>query len=182
MTSERRTDHDLSALLAELYLESAPSYRFDVLAQTSRMRQRLRWTFAERWLPAALVRQRAGAPALSMRAVLIVAALLLLVLGLIVLQAATRPPIPPPFGIARNGEIVYAIDGDVYVRDAVDSPARLLIGSPGRDFRARVLPARRQVRLPGRRRRRPVTSTSPMRTARMSVVSVARSWTSTPGM
>ena len=94
----------------------------------------LRWTFAERWLPAALVRQRAGAPRVvdASRAHR----------GR---PAAARPGVdrapgghaaadPPPFGIARNGEIVYAIDGDVYVRDAVDSPARLLIGGPGRDF------------------------------------------------
>ena len=102
MTSQRRTELDLSALLADLYVEPAPSYRFDVLAQTSRMRQRPRWTFPERWLPMALVRRRAWAPALPMRPVLVVAALLLLILGLLVLQAATHPPTPPPFGIRQR--------------------------------------------------------------------------------
>jgi len=65
---------------------------------------------------------------------LVAAALILLVLALIVLQAATRAPVPPPFGIARNGEIVYAVDGEIYVRDTVDSPRRLLIGGPERDW------------------------------------------------
>ena len=134
MTSERRTDRELSVLLADLYVEPAPSYRFDVLAQTSRMRQRPRWTFLERWLPMALARRRAWAPAFPMRPVLVVAALILLVLALVVLQAATRAPTPPPFGIARNGEIVYAVDGEIYVRDTVDSPRRLLISGPERDW------------------------------------------------
>jgi hypothetical protein len=134
MTSERRTERELSALLTDLYVESAPSYRFDVLAQTSRMRQRPRWTFPERWIPTALVRRHVRAPELAMRPVLILAALLLAILGLIALQAATRAPTPPPFGIARNGEIVYAVGGDIFVRDTVDSPRRMLIGGPDKDW------------------------------------------------
>ena len=133
MTSERRTELELPALLSDLYVESAPSYRFDVLAQTSRMRQRPRWTFPERWLPMALVRRRTWAPALPMRPVLIVAAILLLLVGLLIFQAAGRRSVPPPYGIARNGEIVYVVDGDVYARDSVDAPARLLIGGDAVD-------------------------------------------------
>ena len=182
MTSERGTERELSALLTDLYVESAPSYRFDVLARTSRMQQRPRWTFPDRWLPAALVRQRTGAPAFSMRAVLILAALLLLVLGLFVLQAGTgrRPRRRSASrATARSSTRPMATSMSATpwtARPACSSAARSATSRP-RSPDAATSPSSS-----GRRRRGPVTSTSPMRAARMSVVSVARSWTSTPGM
>jgi dipeptidyl aminopeptidase/acylaminoacyl peptidase len=37
---------------------------------------------------------------------------------------------PQPFGPAANGLVVYSHSGDIFVRDAVDRPQRLLIGGP----------------------------------------------------
>ena len=45
MTSPRRFEQDLPALLAGLYLAGTPDYRDDIVQQTARVRQRPAWTF-----------------------------------------------------------------------------------------------------------------------------------------
>ena len=135
MTLDRGTDRELTTQLLDLYLEPAPSYRYDVLAQTRHLRQRPRWTFPERWLPVAVLSlPRALAPTGPTRRVLVLVAVVALVAAALAIAIAGSPRYPPPFGLARNGAILYGVDGDIFVRDTVDAPPRLLIDGTDTDW------------------------------------------------
>jgi Tol biopolymer transport system component len=102
------------------------------LAATRRTAKRPRWTFPERWLPmqSTMARTPSSRPLL----VFLVVALLVLALGATaVLVGAFRHPLPEPFGLAGNGAVVFARDGDLYVADAPGATARLLLGGPTDD-------------------------------------------------
>jgi len=134
MTTDRRFERDLPDLLADLYLGPTPDYRDDVLARASRVRQRPAWTFPERWLPMDLVeRHRRLVPVLPWRALGVVALVALLLAALVATFAAGQRHVPPPFGVARNGVIAYAKDGDIYVRGDPAGTSRVLIGGAAND-------------------------------------------------
>ncbi len=126
MSSDRRFEQDLPALLDDLYLGSMPTYRDHILQQTVRTRQRPAWLILERWLPMV---DFAGQPVLVRRlpwrtiglAVLLVA---LLVAVLAALAVGGRPNLPAPFGPARNGLVAYASGGDIYAVDPVTGLAK----------------------------------------------------------
>ena len=125
MSSDRRFEQDLPALLDDLYLGSMPTYRDHILQQTVRTRQRPAWLILERWLPMV---DFAGQPVLVRRlpwrtiglAVLLMA---LLVAVLAALAVGGRPNLPAPFGPARNGLVAYASGGDIYAVDPVTGVA-----------------------------------------------------------
>ena len=124
---------ELPDLLVEIAAPHIPDYTDDVLAITAATRQRPRWTFIERWLPMILVRQRLALPTLPWRPLLAVLVILaLLAVGLLVAGAVRH--VPPPFGPARNGVLVYDNSGDIYLRDAVDGQSRVAVGGPSQDF------------------------------------------------
>jgi Tol biopolymer transport system component len=60
--------------------------------------------------------------------VLALIALLLAVTAAVYVGSQPRPP--EPFGLASNGQLAYAADGDLYVRDTIDGPARPLLTGP----------------------------------------------------
>jgi Tol biopolymer transport system component len=129
MTTDRRFDRDLAELLRDRYPATAPDYRNDVLARTSRMRQRPGWTFPERWLPMAVVeRRRLLIPNVPVRAIGVVAVAAALLALILVIAAGSQRRVPAPFGLARNGQIVYSAGDDIYVRDAPLAAPRLVIG------------------------------------------------------
>jgi len=102
------------------------------LAVTRRTRKRPRWTFAERWLPMQTTMARTP----SSRPLLTVLAVALLVLALAagaVLVGALRHPLPEPFGLAGNGAVVFARDGDLYVADGLTAAGRPLVADPAID-------------------------------------------------
>ena len=66
MTSERRFEQELPALLDDLFMGPMPTYRDRLLRQTARTRQRPAWSFLERWLPMVdVARQPVLAPRLA---------------------------------------------------------------------------------------------------------------------
>ena len=127
MTSPRRFEQDLPALLADLYLAGTPDYRDDLVQQVARVRQRPAWTFPERWLPMDLVDQ---GECLAHRAshggiVGVLALLAILLVGdarRVYRLAASR--LPAPFGLAGNGSIAFSTDGDIYTADPVTGEVR----------------------------------------------------------
>ena len=134
MTSERRFEQDLPALLGDLYLGPVPSYRDDVLATASRTRQRPAWTFPERWLPMTVVGRRPFlAPGVPWRALGVLALIALLLAALVAAYAGSRRPLPSPFGVARNGQILYASGGDIYAVDPQTGHATAIVTGPDGD-------------------------------------------------
>ena len=127
---------ELPDLLTDLAAPRIPDYVDDVLAVTAVTRQRPRWTFSERWLPmSAISSERVGASNVPWRLLLTVA-LVIVLAALALAFAGSQRRVPAPFGPARDGAIVFGAGGDIFVRDAIDSQARLLFAGPTDDLAA----------------------------------------------
>jgi Tol biopolymer transport system component len=73
-------------------------------------------------------------PRIASRVLLLaLAAILVLVTLAAVAIVGSRNRTPAPFGLADNGQLAYVQDGDIYVRQSLDAPGRLLIGSDATD-------------------------------------------------
>jgi Tol biopolymer transport system component len=124
----------ITEAIDEIAAARRPDYLDDIFRQTARTAQRPRWTFLERWLPVDTALARPGiARRVPIRPLLVLALLALLAAAAAVYFVGSRPHIPAPFGPAGNGAVVYASNGDLYVRDTLSSPGRLLIGGPNRE-------------------------------------------------
>jgi WD40-like Beta Propeller Repeat len=131
MTSPRRFESDLPALLADLYLAGTPTYRDDLLRQTARVRQRPAWTFPERWLPMELVTTRVPTTRMPWRQIGVLALLVLLIAAAVVGYAASRQTrLPAPFGPAANGLVAYSSGGDIYGADPMTGIATAIVSGP----------------------------------------------------
>ena len=119
MTTNTRTEARLPAILEELYLGRTPDYRDEVVATAVRTRQRPWWTFPGRWLPMAdIVSRPAYAPRVPWRAITVAFLIGALLLAAAVAYIGSRQPrVPLPFGVAENGLITYAADGDIWTVD-----------------------------------------------------------------
>jgi Tol biopolymer transport system component len=117
MTSERRFEQDLPALLAEVGLGPLPDYRDDIVRQTATLRQRPAWTLPERWLPMSVMSSRvASPPRLPLRLIAVAALIILAIVG-VLLVAGSRSRGPAPFGLAADGLVAYSQNGDIYTVD-----------------------------------------------------------------
>ncbi len=115
MTFDDRLGTRLSAGLNDLAGTSTPDLRDDILAQTSRTRQRPAWTFLERWLPMTVrTTTFTAAPPLRM-------ALVLLLIGLLAVALAASAAIV--------GSQVLR-DGPPHGRDALPALAMLPTACP----------------------------------------------------
>lgn len=136
MTSPRRLEQDLPAVLADLYLAGTPDYRDDLVRQTARVRQRPAWTFPERWLPMAVVTRRSiFAPNVPWRTLGVLALLAILVVAALVAYVGSQTRLPAPFGRAANGLVAFAKDGDIYTADPVTGAATAVVTGSETDLR-----------------------------------------------
>lgn len=130
MTTPQRLERDLPAVLAELYVTGTPDYRDDLVRQIAATRQRPAWTFPERWLPMDITSPQTRVPGVPLRTIGVLALIAVLIAAALAVYVGSRPRLPEPFGPAANGQIAYARDGVVYVRDAPDAAPRTLISGP----------------------------------------------------
>ena len=134
MTRFDRVEPRLAELITELAAPSLPDYTDDVLARTAGLRQRPRWTLLERWLPMGVLAQRSAyIPRVPWRAI-IVAALLLVVIAATLAWVGSQRRAAPPFGPARNGLIMYTVDGDLLSWDPGSGASRTLLEGATDDF------------------------------------------------
>jgi hypothetical protein len=134
MTTPRRFESDLPALLADLYLTGTPDYRDDVVQRIERTPQRPAWTFPERWLPVELVSQRATFARTPWRQLGVLALIAVVLATLLAVYIGTHTPhLPPPFGVARNGSMLYGSGGDIYRLDATTGVSTALVTGPQTD-------------------------------------------------
>jgi Tol biopolymer transport system component len=114
--------------------ESGPREGLErALAATRRVGQKPGWTFPERWLPMQLTMARTP----SLRPILATVTLALLIVALVAAAlfiGSQRRPLPPPFGPARNGAVVYSEGGDLFIADALSGEVRSLVAGPERDI------------------------------------------------
>ena len=134
MTRFDRVEPRLTELLTDLAAPSMPDYTDDVLARTAGLRQRPRWTLPERWLPMGVLAQRSVyIPHIPWRAV-IVAALLLVALAATLAWFGSQRRAAPPFGLARNGLIMYAVDGDLVTWNPDTQTTTTILSGPTDDI------------------------------------------------
>ena len=131
-----RLQQELPDILTAIAAPRVPDYVDDLLAQAAATRQRPRWTFLERWLPmGAIARRRVFLPTVPWRPILVTALLIALATAALLVVGSQRH-VPPPFGPARNGAIVYESGGDIASRGSLTSVSRTLVGGPTDDFAA----------------------------------------------
>lgn len=129
MTPTDHFERRLPAALSDLAAPSTPDYLTDILGRTAATSQRPAWASLERWLPVELVNARATTARIPWRQLGVLALIALLLAAMLAAYVGgTRAP--SPYGTAANGLVAYAEGGDIYARDAVGSPPRLLIGGP----------------------------------------------------
>jgi len=135
MNANDRFERRLPAILDSLAPMRAPEYFDDILGQVDRTRQRSGWTFPERWIPVSAITNRlAVTPRIPMRAVLAITLLIVALVVGAVLLAGSRQRVPPPFGPAANGLLVYADAGGAIVSADLDGGApKTIIAGPGNE-------------------------------------------------
>jgi Tol biopolymer transport system component len=89
-----------------------------------------------------VLRQPAFVPRLPWRsismAVLLIA--LLLAVAAVALYVGSRPRLPAPFGLASNGLVAYAANGDIYTGDPVSGASTPIVTGPESDIAPRFSP------------------------------------------
>jgi Tol biopolymer transport system component len=73
----------------------------------------------------------------SLRPILAIVLVALLTLALVATAlfiGSQRRPLPPPFGPARNGAVVYSEAGDLFIADDLSGEARTLLAGPDNDL------------------------------------------------
>jgi len=130
MTLNDGFDRTVTDWLDEQAGRGAPDYLDEVLARTTRTRQRPWWSSLERWLPMQSTLRFAQVPRAAW---LLVILGLILAIGTVILVGSPRRP-PSPFGPSAHGNVLYAAaDGDIYAIDTATNVARPLITGPAAD-------------------------------------------------
>ena len=135
MNGNDRLERELTTWFADTAAPHVPDYTADILGATATTRQRPRWSFPTRWLPAALVPRlsRQTVRPLPWRTIALLALLSLLLAAALILYVGSRPRVPPPFGPAENGLVTYAEEGDIWTVDPVTGVRTVIISGVAND-------------------------------------------------
>ena len=140
MNIDRHLETELPRILEELGAGRPPGYGARIIDRTSRIRQRPAWTFAAQWLPAGITRHRDTDLGRNVRLVAVVALLLALLALAAIGVGSRRPVLPPPFGPAHNGAIIYDDAGDIVLGDPRTGNTRAIVTGPAIDSQPQFSP------------------------------------------
>jgi hypothetical protein len=128
-------DRRLTAWLTDAAPAREPEHLLSaVLEETARTPRRPAWRITGRWFDVSLSAGRlASVLTPPWRLIALAAILVLAIAGAILVAGARRAAPPPPFGPARNGDVVYSDVGDLYARTSPIGPARPLVVGPAPD-------------------------------------------------
>src|SRR4051812_38570113 len=125
-------DRTVADWLDEQAGHGMPAYLDEILVTTTRARQRPWWSSLERWLPMQTTLRFAPAPRIAW--LLVVIGLVVAVGAAVLLIGSQRRQPAPPFGLARNGAIVYGgTDNDIHTYDPVTGATTTLIAGAAGD-------------------------------------------------
>lgn len=118
MTARDDFDRTLSVWLTAQAPTREPEHLLDhVLERTARTRRRPAWRIPERWIPmSVLTTTVAPRSTIPWRTVGLIALLVLALLASALFAVGRAHRLPPPFGVAGNGSLVYSANGDVVAR------------------------------------------------------------------
>jgi Tol biopolymer transport system component len=111
MTSRDAFTRLMDTWLREEGVPMKPDYLDEILSRTSTIRQRPRWRNIGGWIPidAGLIRRLYPVPPVARYVALAALLIVLTVAALLVVGSQRR--LPPPFGLAANGDIAFDVDG-----------------------------------------------------------------------
>ena len=127
MTEMTRIERELSAWLSETAMPRMPDYADEILDETTRIRQRPRWTFVRRWLPIPEVPWSGATGRRVAFASLLLVVLALLLAAVAVFVGSRRTNLPAPFGNAGNGLVATSAGGDIILVDPATGAARYIV-------------------------------------------------------
>jgi hypothetical protein len=138
MTTDR-IERRLPEILDEISVPQVPDYLDDILSQTARIRPRPGWTFPERWLPMDIAVRTRWGPLTSRTVAIVVILALIVALGVaaVVYVGSHTRRLPPAYGPASNGSIVYERVGDIFTTDPDGHFETPIIGGETNDFSPR---------------------------------------------
>jgi Tol biopolymer transport system component len=126
-------ERDLTAWFAETASPRVPDYTDDILDLTAGTNQRPSWSFPERWLPMSVITlTRRTVKPRPWRAIGLLAVLALL-LAAVAVYVGSRQRLPPPFGLAANGLVAYALNGDIFAVDPISGTRQAIATGPDMD-------------------------------------------------
>lgn len=119
MNGSDRLERELTTWFADTAAPRVPDYTADILGATATIRQRPRWSFPTRWLPAAVVPRlpQLTRRTVPWRTIAVLALLVVLLAAAVTLYVGSRPRLPAPFGPAANGLVAYAELGEIWTVD-----------------------------------------------------------------
>jgi len=131
MTASTRLERDLSDWLSETAMPQTPDYVDDILAKTSRIHQRPRWSFVGRWLPIGNLSRIAPVSGRTVLRGVALVVLLGLILAAIAAFVGSRRSVPPPFGLAGNGLLAYEQAGAIQIVHPKTLASQRVVGASG---------------------------------------------------
>ncbi len=130
-----RFEREIPQLMDALAPTHLPDYFDDMLRQTARTSQRPAWSTFERWLPMGVIAQTRAMPSIPWRPILAVGLLALLAAAALLAVGSQQQRLPAPFGLARNGAIVFStVDGDIVRADPENGAVTTLIAGDEAGF------------------------------------------------
>jgi Tol biopolymer transport system component len=134
MNSTDQLERDLSAWFADTAAPRLPDFTDHVLNLTAGTDQRPRWSFPERWIPMSVITlgRRTFKP-LPWRTIGLLAALAILIAAAVAVYVGSQPRLPAPFGLAANGVVAYAKNGDIFAVDPISGARQAIAIGPESD-------------------------------------------------
>ena len=148
MTTFDRFERSIPELMTELAPARVPDYFDDMLRETASHGQRPAWSYPERWLPVEITARPLSTRSFPWRPLAILALIALLVVAGLAAYVGSQTRLPPPFGVAHNGVLLYrASDGRIVSLDPADGSTATVVQAsealvdpvPSRDGRRIVL-------------------------------------------
>jgi Tol biopolymer transport system component len=134
MDRARRIERSLPGLFDELAEARTPDYLEAAIERASSRPQRPSWTFPARWLPMDLATTRVPSTRMPWRQLAVLALIALLLAAALALYVGSRPHLPAPYGIARNGAVTFVTpSGDIAIADPTTSDVNVIVGGPEND-------------------------------------------------
>jgi Tol biopolymer transport system component len=127
-------ERELTAWFSDTAMPRTPDYTTDIVQLTATVRQRPGWAFPERWLPMSVITlgRRTFAP-FPWRTVGLLAVLALLLAAAVAFYVGNRSRLPAPYGLAANGLVAYAKDGDILTVDPATGAHQAVTSGPEED-------------------------------------------------
>jgi WD40-like Beta Propeller Repeat len=127
-------ERELTVWFEDTATPRVPDFTDDILRLTAATRQRPRWSFPERWLPMSVITLgRQTFKPLPWRTIGLLAVLAILIAASIAFYVGSQPRLPAPFGLAGNGLVAYAENGDIFTVDPVTSTRTAVVTGPDMD-------------------------------------------------